>query len=142
MAIIVLILAIFSLVVAHYFKVYRLEQFIRIYEKPNRNNLVRALSLGYIINFLLPFRAGDLFRAWFSGKKMKNGFSFSLATVIIDRILDILCVAVIFLLFYLIGFKNEIIKSSIGFYIIGGGLLLVLLILSFIFNKYISDFML
>lgn len=140
MAIIVLILAIFSLVVAHYFKVYRLEQFIKIYEKPNRNNLVQALSLGYIINFLLPFRAGDLFRAWFSGKKMKNGFSFSLATIIIDRILDILCVAVIFLLFYLTGFKNETIKSSIGFYIIGGLLLLLLMILSFIFNRYIKIF--
>ena len=138
MEIIILILAIISLMIAHYFKVYRLEKFIEIYEKPNTNNLLQALSLGYIINFLLPFRLGDLYRAWFSGKKMKNGLSFSLSTIIIDRILDVLSVAVLFIIFYSVGFKNEIIKSSIGFYVIGAIVILIVLILSYKYNRFIK----
>ena len=31
---------------------------------------------GYAVNFLLPFHIGDIFRAWFTGRKMKNGVGF------------------------------------------------------------------
>ena len=76
MKIIMLILAIITLVIAHILKVYRQKQFIEIYEKPNNKNLLQALSLGYIINFILPFRVGDLFRAWYAGKKNEKWFIF------------------------------------------------------------------
>lgn len=131
-------LAIISLVIAHWFKVYRLKQFIEIYEEPHSNNLLQSLSFGYIINFIIPFRLGDLFRAWYSGKKMKNGVSFSLATIVVDRVLDIIMVGVIFLLFYLFGFRNDIVSSSMRFYIIGSGVLLLILILGYVCNKYIK----
>ena len=124
MKVVMLVLAIITLVIAHTLKVYRQRQFIEIYEKPDDKSLLQALSFGYIINFILPFRLGDIFRAWYAGRKMKNGLSFSLSTVVVDRILDVFMVAILFLLFYLFGFKNEVIESSILFYTIGGFLLL------------------
>ncbi len=133
-----LTLAIITMVIAHYFKVYRLKQFIEIYEKPNNSRLLQALSLSYVINFIVPFRLGDIFRAWWAGRSMKNGLSFSLTTVLVDRILDIFVVAFIFILFYILGFQNTLITSSIYFYIIGGGVLLLFLIMGFKFNKYIK----
>lgn len=138
MKIFMLILAIITLVVAHILKVYRQRQFIEIYEKPDDKSLLQALSFGYIINFILPFRLGDLFRAWYAGKKMKNGLSFSLSTVVVDRILDVFMVAILFLLFYLFGFKNEIIESSILFYTIGGFSLFIIMVIGFRYSKYIK----
>ena len=133
-----LILAIIFMVLGHYFKVYRLKQFIEIYEKPNTRRLLQALSISYVINFFVPFRLGDVFRAWWAGRKMKNGLSFSLTTVIVDRILDIIVVALIFFGFYLIGFRGKAIESSIYFYIIGGSIILILLFLGMKFSKYLK----
>ena len=143
MAYFLLILAIITLVIGHYFKILRMEKYIEIYEKPNEKNLIQALSLSYIINFFIPFKViGELFRAWYQGKKMKNGLSFGLATVIVDRLLDIIVVMFIFLIFYLIGFRNEIITSSIMFYLIGALLfiILVFLLLKTNIKKYIKIF--
>lgn len=133
-----LILAIIALVFAHYFKTKRQEQFIEIYEKPNKSNLIQALSFGYIINFIIPFRLGDVFRVWYIGRKMKNGLSFSLATVIIDRILDIITVAIIFLIFYFLGFTNNTITSSILFYMIAGLCIVVLAIINYKYSLFIK----
>ena len=58
---------------------------------------------GYAVNFLLPFHIGDIFRAWFTGRKMKNGVGFALATVIMDRFLDVWLVTLIFGIFRLTG---------------------------------------
>ncbi|MDE6284783.1 MAG: flippase-like domain-containing protein, partial [Bacilli bacterium] len=91
-------LAILTMMIGHFFKIYRQRQLIEVYEKSNPNVLLRALCLGNVINFFLPFKVGDLFRSWLAGRKMKNGVSFSLATVIIDRVLDIIFVGILFLI--------------------------------------------
>lgn len=131
-------LAILLLVLGHICKVYRWKQFIEIYEKAKYYNLINGLSLGYIINYILPFRIGDVVRAIYTGKKMQNGISFSFATVLIDRILDVFVVALLFILFYIIGFKEKIIYESMMFYIIGGFLLLAFIIFSVKYSKYIK----
>ena len=43
----------------HVFRLLRWEQFIRIYEYPQRRSLLRAMAGGYAVNFLLPFHVGD-----------------------------------------------------------------------------------
>lgn len=47
----------------HVFRLLRWEQFIRIYEYPQRRSLLRAMAGGYAVNFLLPFHVGDFLRA-------------------------------------------------------------------------------
>ena len=74
------------LLAGHLFRLLRWEQFIRIYERPMRGVMLRGMAVGYGVNFLLPFHIGDVFRAWFTGRRMKNGVGFALATVIMDQI--------------------------------------------------------
>ena len=101
---VLLLLASAALVLlGHLFRLLRWEQFIRIYERPARGNLLRGMAGGYTINFLLPFHVGDLFRALFCGRRMKSGTGFALATVIMDRFLDVWVVALCFGVFRFLG---------------------------------------
>ena len=69
--------------IAHLVRTARWQLFVDVYEKPNTRNLIQSISLGYLINYFIPFKVGDLFRAWFSGRKMKNGKALGLSTVIV-----------------------------------------------------------
>ena len=94
--------AVLLLLAGHYFRMLRWMQFITIYEQPERTHLLRSLGIGYAINFFIPFRVGDLVRAMLSGRRLKNGVSFSLSTIIIEHCLDIpfVCLVFIFLSFF------------------------------------------
>ena len=133
-----IIIAILTLFLGHYAKVYRWGQFIQIYEKPQEKTLLSSLSIGYLINFFIPFRIGDLFRAFFSGRKMKNGLSFSLATIIVDRYLDIVAVGLIYLIFYFLGFNTAVVLTAMKFYIIAALVLLIIAAACMILQKYIK----
>lgn len=123
-AIILLIMSIIALIVGHCFRVYRMQQLIEIYEKPNYKSLIQSLSVGFFINFFVPFKIGEIFRVWLMGRKMKNGISFSLAIIIIDRLLDILFMALVFALLYFVGIKNQIVIENAIFYLTLGILLI------------------
>ena len=126
MKIAIFLCAILFIVAGHLLKTIRWKQFADVYEKASVDNLAFALSVGYLINFCIPFRVGDLVRAYLAGKKMKNGFAFSLATVIWDRFLDVLTVGIIFFALHRMSFDNILIQESAYFYA-GMGLTLVLL---------------
>lgn len=135
MEIIFFLLSIICVTCAHIVKVLRLTQFIEIYEKPDYKSLFQAFSLGSFINFFLPFRLGTLFKAWYAGRKMKNGKSFSLATIIVDVVLDFFAVSIIFLILYFL--KSKYIKSVI-FYIATLLILIIGITVSIIFNKLVK----
>ena len=112
MDIIFLTAAIITLSLAHLIKILRWRLFIEIYEEPRNRNLIQALSFGYLINLIFPFRVvGDFFRAIYSGRKMKNSYSLSFSTVIVDRILDIITVGILFFIFYVFSIYNKQIDS-------------------------------
>ncbi|GAA0077149.1 hypothetical protein UT300005_15270 [Clostridium sp. CTA-5] len=133
-----LIIAITLICIAHYIRVLRWRLFVKIYEKPKDRNLVQALSLGYLFNFFLPFKLGDLFRAWYSGRKMKNGKTFALSTVIVDRYLDILVVGIIFFVFTLTGINSDNGIKSTYFYIFLSAFIMLLTIFAFVFRGYLK----
>lgn len=95
--------SILLLLAGHLFRLLRWEQFISIYERPSSGYLLDAMAGGYAINFLLPFHLGDVFRAVFSGRKMRSGTGFGFATVIMDRFLDVWFVTLFFWIFRLSG---------------------------------------
>ena len=139
MNIIFLIVAIITLSLAHFIKILRWRLFIEIYEEPRNRNLIQALSLGYLINLFFPFRIiGDFFRAIYSGKKMKNSYSLSFSTVIVDRILDIITVGILFYIFYIFSIYNKQIEKSFRFYMLFSVLIISLIILFYFFKKYIK----
>ena len=139
MNIIFLIVAIITLSLAHFIKILRWRLFIEIYEEPRNRNLIQALSLGYLINLFFPFRViGDFFRAIYSGKKMKNSYSLSFSTVIVDRILDIITVGILFYIFYVFSIYDKQIEKSFRFYMLFSVLIISLIILFYFFKKYIK----
>ena len=88
---ILFIAAVTCMVAGHMFKVFRWGNiFISVYEKPSMSNLLNAMSVGHAINTILPVRIGDLFRIIWSGRKLKNGSSFSIATVMVDLYIDLI----------------------------------------------------
>ena len=98
-----LVIAIVSLLVGHLMKVYRWWLFIELYEKPSVSVLLKSLSIAHAINFIIPFHLGDLYRIWYSGKRMVNGIKFSLATIIVEHYIDLIVLALLCVVLYVIG---------------------------------------
>lgn len=121
-----LLMAIIFICTAHYIRVLRWQLFVKIYEKPNKKNLIQSLTFGYVLNSFLPFKLGTYSEVWYSGRKMKNGKPFALSTVVIDRYLDIIVVGAIFVLFTFFGLNDETTKDSVFFYMGVAGAVLVL----------------
>ncbi len=132
------IFSIILITLAHFVRILRWSLFISVYEQPKTQNLIRSLSLGYFVSLLLPFKLGDLIRAWLSGKKMKNGGALGFSTVIIDRYLDILVVGIIFCVFLASGKGNDIVRASLVFYIGLSSCILAVSILCLLFKKYVK----
>lgn len=131
----ILVLAIILVCIAHVMRTLRWELFVKTYEKPNTKNLLQSLSIGYFINSFIPFKAGDLVRAWISGRKMKNGRGFALATVIVDRYLDILVVGILFAIFSAFNLDSA---DSVWFYMFLAVGVLAVTLLVYILRGYVK----
>ena len=129
-----IISAVFMLAFGHFLRMIRWRQFIEVYEKPNERNLLRALSLGFLVNFFVPFRVGDLVRAVYAGRKMKNGIAFSLVTIITERYLDVLAVGFFFGIIWFAGFTYIEVQESIRFYALIALILFVISVLAIKFS--------
>lgn len=136
--------AILCICIAHLIRVRRWRLFIEIYEKPYNRNLIQALSIGYLLNYVIPYKLGDIVRAWISGRKMKNGRALGFSTVIVDRYLDIVMVGIIFVILRVSGNQNSMIRQSTLFYAATAGALLLLAALIYVFRgllkRWISAF--
>ena len=130
-----LIIAIVLVCLAHFIRTLRWELFVKTYEKPNTKNLLQSLSIGYFINSFIPFKAGDLVRAWISGRKMKYGRGFALATVIVDRYLDILVVGILFAIFSAFNLDSA---DSVWFYMFLAVGVLAVTLLVYILRGYVK----
>lgn len=115
MTIPLLLSAIICLTFSHVCKARRWQLLVGVYESVPDSLLIRYLSVGYLINFFVPFHIGDLFCAWFAGRKMHNGVGYSLATVIVDRVLDVFCVAVIFIVMALLESTPAISAAALSY---------------------------
>ena len=129
------ICSIILLMAGHALRLMRWSSFIKTYEHPPVGALLRSMALGYALNFFVPFRLGDILRAYYSGKRMKNGVGFSLATVILDRFLDILVAAILFAALALTNVGADAVRESARFYYILAVAVLVLLLVANLFSS-------
>lgn len=97
------IIAALCMVVGYLFKVKRWKLFISVYEEPSESNLLNAMTLGHVLNMILPIRLGYIVRVIWSGRKLKNGYAFALATVIADLYVDVITVGAICVGFSVVG---------------------------------------
>ena len=81
------------------------------------SRIFAALTIGYLVNNILPARAGELARIYLIGRKEGVGISKTLGTVIIEKILDIsiLILMLIALLFFVPIFPTTIKPFFVGF---------------------------
>ncbi len=130
MSIVFFALAIVCMGVAHFIRVLRWELFVSIYEKPDRKRLLASLAFGYLINYFVPYKLGDIFKGFFAGWKMKSGKALGLSTVIVDRYLDVFAVGLIFtVLFFTRKGLNQSLYSSSRFYLILFGILVAVTVI-------------
>ncbi len=129
-----LAIAVILMCIAHFVRVLRWELFVKIYEKPDKKRLLTALSLGYGINYIIPFKLGDIVKGFFAGHKMRNGKALGLSTVIVDRYLDVFAVGLIFLILSLTNRDNASLVEESRFYLIFFGALLIATVLIYIFR--------
>ncbi len=134
MTVLYLAAAIGLLTLGHICKAYRWKLFTSVYETVPTDRLITSLSAGYLINFFIPLHGGDLFRIWYAGRRMKNGYGYATATVVVDRCLDVLSVCLISLLFQVIR-PTGILRSSLLTYGIMVGLILLLVLLGLCWNR-------
>lgn len=121
--------AILFMCIAHWIRVLRWELLIDVYEKPDRKLLLQAISVGYILNYFLPFKLGELARAWLPGRKMKNGRVLGFSTVIVDRYLDIVSVGIIFVILSFSGVDGVASRRIAAFYAMAAIVLLFIALL-------------
>ena len=124
------------LTVAHIIRAYRWGLFISVYEKPDKGRLIRAISIGYLANYIVPYKLGDLTRAWYASRRMITGKALALSTVIVDRILDIVVVGAVFLALAAGGSVD--VQSEVGFYVLTAMGVLLCGILAYGFRSYIK----
>ncbi|KRE86363.1 hypothetical protein ASG89_10115 [Paenibacillus sp. Soil766] len=92
-------LSIGLLIFSHLIKVFRWELLTNPYEKTEYEKLLKALSIGYAVNLFIPFRIGELVRAYIASRKTRTGLIFYFSTIVIDRLLDIICVFIFLVIF-------------------------------------------
>lgn len=110
--------AVVFLAMGHMIKVLRWHSFVRVYEDTPISVLVRALAGGYLLSFFLPFRLGDLFRIWLSGRRMENRYGYAAATIIVDRCLDLLAVGIILLGMYAVAASGALLREAVDYLIL------------------------
>jgi uncharacterized protein (TIRG00374 family) len=102
-----IIISIIIFFIGHVLKVLRWELFVQIYEQPVRHRLLTSLSIGYLVNHIVPIRVGEIVRAVIASTKSKNGFPLMLATIVVDRFLDIIVVGFTFIVFFAAKFNDS-----------------------------------
>jgi uncharacterized protein (TIRG00374 family) len=85
--------------IAMWLKAVRWRLFFPEPEKIRRSGLLESLYIGYMVNTVLPLRAGEVVRAFLAAELEQTSKSTALATVLIEKVLDLGTIA--FLLFLL-----------------------------------------
>jgi hypothetical protein len=131
-------IAVICMVIGHVLKVKRWGLLISIYEEPYEPNLLNAMTFGHTLNAILPIRIGDIVRVFWAGRKLKNAYSFSLATVIVDLYVDVITVGAMFLGLSLIGKGGDKLLEMAHFYMCAFIIIIPLTILCIYFRKFIK----
>lgn len=109
-------LAVLFLLAGHVLRLLRWTQFIEVYERPHLRILLRSLSAGFLVNFFVPWRIGEICRAVMAGRSMDNGVAFALGTIIVERFLDVVVAGILFAAFAACGVAVTGLADSAHFY--------------------------
>ena len=75
--------------ISHWIRSLRWQYLLNPIQKTKVKNLFSALMIGYMGNSILPAHLGEFFRAYVAGRKENISVSSTLATIVIERIVDL-----------------------------------------------------
>jgi uncharacterized protein (TIRG00374 family) len=116
---------------------------------PRRSNLIYAVLGNYAVNFAIP-RGGEIWRCTVISAKEKISLSKLIGTLVVDRVFDMIMVALIILLAFLLNVKafylyvhkinipGLFFSTTFYFSLLGTVALIVLLFICFRKNKYVK----
>lgn len=125
-----LLMAVLTLFLSHWLRALRHRYLLEPIQRIEVGSLFSALMIGYMANTLLPAHLGELLRAYIIGKKKRISASSTLATIAIERIVDVFSLLTIMGLTLIVYSFPPWVKTS-GHLIFGFalGLLLLLVLL-------------
>lgn len=92
-----------------------------------------TMNIGYMINNILPLRMGELFRAYFLGRAENISKSSALATIVVERLIDVLAVLVLLsITIFFFPFPGWI-RNGL-FYVGGGVVVMIAFLLALLIN--------
>ncbi len=131
--------AIFLLILGHIIKSIRWKQLIFVYEDVDVTSLLLAMSVGQAINMIIPYRLGEIYRIWRVGKKdLDNGYVLSLATVIVDTVIDTVTVGIAFVLLYIFNIHTDIVKDMAVHYGVLSVIVVAVCAMAVVKKKYVK----
>jgi uncharacterized protein (TIRG00374 family) len=95
------VLTIVCLFVSIFFRALLWKNLLRFKKKVSLLHAFEAIIIGYMGNNVLPFRMGELVRAYAMSKKEGLSKSLSLASIVLERILDVLSLLIFFAALFL-----------------------------------------
>jgi len=101
--------AVFIILLSYLFRAFRWRILISPMKQVEVSGLFSPLLVGFMAN-ILPARAGELVRAYLLGKKHDIPFSGAVASIIVERLFDI--VAILLLFVWVFMFNAEILSSE------------------------------
>jgi uncharacterized protein (TIRG00374 family) len=109
---VILIFAILVIFASHWFRAVRHRFLLAPIKRIENSSLFSALMIGYMANNILPAHLGELLRAYVIGKKEGISGSSTLATIAVERIIDVLSLLIIMGLVFMAYPFPDIIKLS------------------------------
>ena len=104
--------AVVMIVLAYVFRAYRWKALLEPSLKVNVSELYSPMMVGFMGNFL-PARAGEILRPYLLSKKSNITFSAAFASIIIERLFDLIMLLLIFI--WVFWFEASVFSSDIKF---------------------------
>ena len=122
--------AIASVFFGVFFRAYRWRFFLDPIKRLNTGSLFSSLMIGYSANMIMPAHLGEILRAYILSKKHRISMSSTLATIVIERIVDVFSLLILVLLaVYIYPFPDWVIQSSYIIFFCALGLFIFLILL-------------
>ncbi len=116
--------------IGHWIRAWRWHYLLKPIKKISLMNLFSALMIGYMGNSILPAHLGEFIRAYVIGRKEGISKSACLATIVIERMIDLITLLIIMMIgLALYPFPDWIIKSGLVLMILTIAALILLIVL-------------
>jgi len=115
---------------SHWLRSVRWQFLLNPMKKIAVGNLFSALLIGYAANTILPAHLGELLRAYVIGRKREISVSSALATIVVERIIDVLSLVIIMAVSLVIyPFPDWVKKSGYIMFVFAIGLFVFLILM-------------